>query len=297
LLDPTPLRNTAKLGRSAANHSSPDKVAELSKGLRRMRDDSQGQLSDREQELIEQWKREEQEPFAGWDFSHLDDRWHNEDPPWSYEELVRPLMVSASSVLDLGTGGGEKLLAFRDIFPPRVAVTEGYAPNLRLVRERLEPLGVEVVESQTALYDELPFESNSFDLVIDRHSGFNIAEVERVLAPGGTFLTQQVDGRNFSDLSAAFDCQQPWTFFTLDWVLEKIEETQLVVEIAQEWTGKTVFADVGAIVYYLKAVPWTVEKFSAERNQAHLFKLQQRLEREGELVFSDMLMLIKAAKS
>jgi SAM-dependent methyltransferase len=262
-----------------------------------MRDDSQGQPVGREQELIEQWKREEQEPFAGWDFSHLDARCHDEDPPWSYEEMVRSLMVTASSVLDMGTGGGEKLLEFRDIWPPRVAVTVGYAPNLRLVRERLGPLGVEVIESKTPLYDELPFESDSFDLVINRHSGFNIGEVERVLAPGGTFLTEQIDGRSFSDLSAAFDCQQPWTHSTLDWVLDQIAETQLVVEIAREWTGKAVFDDVGAIVYYLKAVPWTVEGFSVERNLAHLFALQQRLEREGELVFSDMMMLIKAVNT
>jgi len=261
-----------------------------------MSDGPQGQLSNREQELIEQWEREEQEPFAGWDFSHLDGRWHTEDPPWSYEEMARSLMVTSSSVLDMGTGGGERLLDFQDVWPPRVAVTEGYAPNLRLVRERLEPLGVEVVESRTPLYDELPFENSSFDLVMNRHSGFNISEVERVLAPGGTFLTQQVDGRSGVDLARAFGCNPPWTHFTLDWVLDQIKETQLVVEIAQEWTGKEVFDDVGAIVYYLKAVPWTVEGFSVERNKAHLLALQQRLEREEELAFSDMLMLVKAIK-
>mgnify|MGYP000278906337 CR=1 FL=1 len=54
---------------------------------------------------------------------------------------------------------------------------------------QLEPLGVQVVHSETALYDLLPFEDGSFDLAINRHSGLNIAEVERVLAPGGTSLT------------------------------------------------------------------------------------------------------------
>jgi SAM-dependent methyltransferase len=259
-------------------------------------DEVLGQCPDREHELFEQWKREEQEPFAGWDFSYLDDRCHEEDPPWSYEEMVRALMVTASSVLDMGTGGGERLLALQDVWPPRVAVTEGYAPNLRLVRERLGPLGVEVIESQTPLYDELPFESGSFDLVINRHSGFNVREVERVLAPGGTFLTQQVHGRSFADLSAAFDCQQPWIHHTLQRVMDQIAETCLIVEVAREWAGKTVFDDVGAIVYYLKAVPWTVEGFSVERNLDHLLALQRRLEREGELAFTDMSMLVKAKK-
>jgi SAM-dependent methyltransferase len=249
-----------------------------------------------DKELVKQWQGEERQPFTGWDFSYLDDRWLSEEPPWSYEEMVRPLMSDATSVLDLGTGGGERLLEFKDVFPPRIAVTEGYPPNLRLARERLEPLGIEVVESKAPLYDELPFEGASFDLVIDRHSGFNIAEIERVLTPGGTFLTEQVDGNSFSDLSAAFDCQQPWTFFTLDWVLGRIEETKLIVEMAQEWTGKTIFKDVGAIVYYLRAVPWTVEKFSVERHLTYLIELQRRLEQGGELAFSDTLMIVKTKK-
>ena len=128
-----------------------------------MRDDFQSQLSTKEKELVGQWQQQERQSFTGWDFSYLDHRWRSEEPPWSYEEMVKPLMVAASSVLDLGTGGGEKLLEFRDILPPRVAVTEGYAPNLRLARERLQPLGVQVIESETALYDELPFESDAFD--------------------------------------------------------------------------------------------------------------------------------------
>ena len=32
------------------------------------------------------------------------------------------------------------------------------------------------------------FEDEAFELVIDRHTGFNIAEVERVLRPGGVFV-------------------------------------------------------------------------------------------------------------
>jgi SAM-dependent methyltransferase len=257
---------------------------------------STGPLSNIDRDLIQAWHQEERQPFTGWDFSHLDGRWSSESPPWSYEQMVRSLMPAAASVLDLGTGGGERLLELRDLWPLRVAVTEGYAPNLRLARERLGPLGVEVVQSETALYDDLPFDDSTFDLVIDRHSGFNVAEVGRVLAPGGTFLTQQVDGNNLADLSAAFDCQQPWTFFTLDWVLNQIAETDLVVEMAQEWTGKATFYDVGAIVYYLKAVPWTVERFSVERHLASLQKLQRKLEWEGALAFSERLMIVRAHK-
>ncbi len=36
------------------------------------------------QTIIETWKREEQYPFSGWDFSHLDGRMLEDQPPWSY---------------------------------------------------------------------------------------------------------------------------------------------------------------------------------------------------------------------
>jgi SAM-dependent methyltransferase len=248
------------------------------------------------EELLEKWQAEEHQPFTGWDFSYLDDRWVDETPPWSYEEMVRELMPTSGAMLDLGTGGGEKLLGFKDVFPPRVAATEGYPPNFRLAKERLEPFGVEVVESDGSLSEILPFENEAFDLVIDRHTGFSIAEVKRVLTPGGIFLTQQVDGRNLSDLSAAFDCEQPWTYFTLDFVLDKIKDTDLVVEVALEWTGKLIFKDVGAIVYFLKAIPWIVADFSVERNLEHLLALQKRFEQEGELVFVQRRMVVKASK-
>ncbi|MBN1994111.1 MAG: ClbS/DfsB family four-helix bundle protein [Anaerolineae bacterium] len=261
-------------------------------------DNSAGHYAEHWRDLLAGlWQAAARQPFSGWDFSYLADKWLEEKPPWSYGVMARELMAQAQAVLDLGTGGGEKLLGFKDVFPPRVVATEGYPLNFRLARERLEPLGVEVVESDDSLFEILPFENEAFDLVLDRHTGFNIAEVERVLAPGGVFLTQQVDGRNLNDLSAAFDCEQPWTYFTLDFVLDTIKETDLVVEMAQEWTGKLIFKDIGAMVYYLQAVPWIVENFSVERNFDHLLALQRRLEQEGELAFGQRLMVVRVSKS
>ena len=140
----------------------------------------------------------------------------------------------------------------------------------------------------------LPLPNASFDLIINRHSAFNALDLERVLTPGGVFLTQQVDGRNLSDLCAVFGAVQPYTYFTLAFAVGLVRKTNLVIDLAQAWTGKLIFKDVATLVYYLKAVPWTVPEFSATKYRSHLEKLQQRLKIDGELIFTERRMLIKA---
>ncbi|MFN8494634.1 MAG: hypothetical protein U0350_43940 [Caldilineaceae bacterium] len=255
------------------------------------------QSTSHKDELFAIWKQEEQRPFVGFDFSYFADKWVDEEPPWSYEAMVRELMTKANSVLDIGTGGGEKFAKFQDVFPPKTVATEGYAPNLPVARALLEPLGVEVLDFYDTDDAVLPLPDASFALVINRHSSFNPVDLERVLKPDGVFLTQQVDGRNLSDLSAAFDAVQPWTYFTLEYALNLMRKSNLVIEIAQAWTGKLIFKDVATLVYYLKAIPWTVPDFSVEKHRAHLEKLQTRLEAEGELAFTQRRMLIQAKKT
>jgi SAM-dependent methyltransferase len=246
--------------------------------------------------LLSTWLLAERQPFSGWDFSYLDDKVINELPPWSYETMVRQQMSQAHSALDLGTGGGEKLLEFRDVFPPRMAATEGYLPNLQLVRQRLGPYGVDVRHSEARLIETLPFGDAEFDLVIDRHTGYNTRDVERVLRPGGVFLTQQVDGKSLFDLFEAFDCRPHWPYFNLAFALERVAETHLVVEMAQEWSGRKIFKNVAALVYYLKAIPWIVDDFTVETHLPYLVRQQERLEHEGQLVFQEKLLVLRARK-
>lgn len=247
-------------------------------------------------ELVDTWKREEQQPFSGWDFSHLDSRMIEEQAPWSYSSRAGELMRQASSVLDLGTGGGERFLKLHDDWPKKVVATENYPPNFKLATERLSPLGVRVVDVRLADDGPMPFADGEFDLVLNRHSGFNAGEVARVLAPGGTFLTQQIHGLWAYDLLAAFDTKPPWPEASLEKYVPRLEAAGLTIDNTEEWSGRLSFTDVGAIVYYLKAVPWLVPGFSVETHQKHLFALQRRLEGGESLAFVARKYLIEASK-
>ena len=247
-------------------------------------------------ELVESWKCEEHQPFTGWDFSYLDGRMIEDQAPWSYSSRAAELMRHSSSVLDLGTGGGERLLKLREHWPRKVVVTEDHPPNFRLATDRLAPFGVTVLDVPLTNDDPMPFGDNDFDLILNRHSGFNSHEVARALVPGGAFLTQQIHGLWADDLLAAFDAKPQWPDSTLEKYVPRLKSAGLSVVDTKDWTGQLAFTDVGAIVYYLKAVPWLVPGFSVESHLKYLIGLQDRLEGCEGLAFTARKYLIEARK-
>lgn len=246
--------------------------------------------------LIAAWQEEEQKPFAGWDFSYLRGRKHEELPPQEYPQRVVQLMSQAQSVIDLDTGGGERLLGFRPHWPALVAATEGYPPNLRLATERLAPLGVQVVELPSDEKTSFPFGDASFELVINRHGAMNISEIARILTPGGTFLTQQVHGQTLIDLLTLFEATPQWPEATPEYYLPWIEHEGLELIELREYRGAEVFTDVGALVYFLKAIPWLVPDFSVATHTETLLQLHARIICGEQLRFTTRGYLIEARK-
>ena len=142
----------------------------------------------------------------------------------------------------------------------------------------------------------MPFANDEFGLVLNRHSAFNPREVARILAPRGTFLTEQVHGSWGYDLLAAFDAKPQWPEATLEKYGPQLAAAGLTIVDTQEWSGHLSFTDVGAIVYLLKATPWLVPGFSVETHLAYLLALQRRLEGREGLAFVARLYLIEACK-
>ncbi len=113
-------------------------------------------------DLINQWKKEEQAMFSGWDFSHLKNRMTEEKLPWNYNLLAKRLIRKSTSVLDMGTGGGEIFASFAP-FPIHTVATEGYEPNYIMAKKRLEAMKVKVIKFSNSLTRHMPFENQGFD--------------------------------------------------------------------------------------------------------------------------------------
>jgi SAM-dependent methyltransferase len=246
--------------------------------------------------LLELWKREEQQPFSGWDFSYLDGRMLEGQAPWSYTTRAGELMGGISSVIDLDTGGAERFLSLRHRWPQRVVATEEYPPNVILANERLAAAGAGLVRARVGDDEPMPFADESFDLVLNRHAAFNAAEIARVLTPGGSFLTQQVHGMWLHDLQAIFDTSPEWPDATSQQYLPWLKAAGMTIIDLQEWEGTVEFTDVGAIVYYLTAIPWEVPGFSVGTHAPYLYRLQDRLDAGERLAFWAGKYLIEARK-
>jgi SAM-dependent methyltransferase len=232
--------------------------------------------------LLHYLQAEYEHPFSGWDFSYLDGRriedWST--LTWDYRAAIEARLPQTRSLLDLGTGGGEYLASLKPL-PADTRATEGYAPNIPIARQRLEPLGVHVYEIKENLL--LPLENECFELVIDRHEAYLPREVLRVLQPGGLFITQQVDGGDFYEdldhlLGASTSHIRPeWH---LSYAVSELEGAGFeILEQAEAWPV-TRFYDAGAIVYYLKAIPWQISDFSVEKYLPALEKVHQQIQRD-----------------
>jgi len=84
--------------------------------------------------------------------------------------------------------------------PAKTVATEGYAPNVQTARDRLSPLGVQVIAIDQETDHILPLADSTFDLIINRHEYYDPHEVRRILKPGGRFITQQVGGGEYPPL-------------------------------------------------------------------------------------------------
>ena len=242
------------------------------------------------------WLAEEAHAFSGWDFSHIDGRYDETPLPWDYREIALDGLKPCHRLLDMGTGGGEFMLGLGHPLE-NVSVTEGYAPNLKLCRERLSPLGVDVHGANGD--GPLPFGDNTFDRVLNRHDSFGPQEVYRVLKPGSVFITQQVGGKNNRELSERLiDGFEPhYPHHDLAHNVELLKDVGFEILRAEEHFGPMRFYDTGALVFFTKNVQWEYPGFSVEKCWDRLLDVQREIEEKGFVEGTEHRFLIVARKN
>ena len=241
-----------------------------------------------DREIIAWLEQEFSQPFEGWDFSYLNER---QIPlgslPWDYGAIASGYLGRATSALDIDTGGGElfsELLRLSG-FTGTACAIESYAPNVLIARNKLEKHRVKIHDTSQGSHD---LEDASVDMVLSRHGGsVSPEEIRRLLCSGGYLVTQQVGDQTNRELRQLFGVEQElessWphrasdaekTFSDLGFDLVRLESHSYLIR----------FSDVGALVYYLKAVPWEVPGFSVTKHADALLGLHREVQSRGYAV-------------
>lgn len=237
----------------------------------------------------------ESEPVEGWDFSWFDGRATEDRPSWGYSRLLAERMAGATAALDIQTGGGE-VLAQIPHPPPVLAATESWPPNVEVARRNLAPLGATVTEVDDTA--DLPFPAESFGLVVSRHPTVTLwTEIARVLQPGGGYLSQQVGAGSNRELIDFMMGPQPVDQgHSPRRAVAGAEAAGLAVVDLREQALRVTFSDIGAVVYFLRKVLWTVPGFTVRGYRDQLARLHDRIQSDGPFVSHSQRFLIEARK-
>jgi len=240
---------------------------------------------------LRRWVRQARR-FSGWHFPDIHVRDLEPGPPWDYMQVVRTRASTCRAVLDLGTGGGELLASLRPDLPGRVVATEEWAVNAPVAFRRLSRLGISVVRAKSA---RLPFQSGSLDLVMDRHEEFDPKEIDRVLVPGGSFVTQQVGPHDWRELRRFFPRMTDFGDLRSGYV-RSFRQLGFHVE-SFEHEHRVAYPSLGEFVFMLLVAPWTIPEFDVERDLDALLAFESAQGTEEGLVVTECRCLLVGRKS
>ncbi|MCX6022783.1 MAG: class I SAM-dependent methyltransferase [Chloroflexi bacterium] len=229
--------------------------------------------------------------FAGWSFDDVAVRPLEPGPPWDYEAIARSHAGNATSLLDLGTGGGEALARVAAGLSPRIAATEWWEVNAPIAQRKLASLGAGVVRCSSL---RLPFRDACVDLVLDRHEELDPAEVARVLQPGGRLVTQQVGRDDWAELWPFFPNRQVFgDHFTA--YGEGLRSAGMTVT-GDQHKRKVVYQTLGDVVFMLLVAPWWAPGFDPVQDIDQLLALEDALKTGDGIVVTESRYLIIAQK-
>jgi len=241
--------------------------------------------------LKELWQGDENQSIKGWDFSHIKDRWYEEVLPFDYKKIVMKYLKKDMTLLDMGTGGGEFLLSLNHPHQNTYA-TEGYKPNYDYCLEQLQPLGITVKYIDKS--GVIPFDDATFDIIINKHSNYNIKEVKRVLKKGGLFITQQIGCYNNRELSQVFieGFELPDKHKHLNIQSSRFIEEEFKILECDEYFPEIRFYDIGALVFFCKIIVWEFPGFSVNKYYNKLRKLHSICQRNGYITSKEHRFLL-----
>jgi hypothetical protein len=193
----------------------------------------------------------------------------------------------------MGTGDGAVLAGIAPL-PALTVAYEEWWPTVPAARARLRPIGVQLVVAlgsadnvgtptqgaedagHAARRPGLPFGASAFDVVLNRHEAFDPTDVHRVTRPGGWFLTQQVGSDETASVRALLALPNRGPVWNAAIALDQLSAAGWRVEDVREERPSAEFADIAALVGYVRTLAWEFEDLEWEAASPVLKRLHRQ---------------------
>jgi SAM-dependent methyltransferase len=203
---------------------------------------------------------------AYWGAGLLPERLSAESPSWSYTAMARSILSSAQAALDMGTGEGGVLASLAPL-PGLTVAYEEWWPTVPAAQARLKPLGVHLVVALGS-HDNvgrpdlrrrrpgLPFCSEAFDVILNRHEAFDPFEIRRIIKPCGRFLTQQVGSDEAASVRTLLGLPIDGSSWAAAPAIDQLKPAGWTIDDVREDRLTMKFADIAALIGYVRTIPW-----------------------------------------
>lgn len=137
-----------------------------------------------------------------WDFSKIN---YEEEilTDWDLYEILKSHTNKESKILDLGTGGGEKVLKY---FPDckEIIATDFSEEMIKTAKMNLEKSGRKNIIFKVMDNLNMDIEEDYFDVVVARHTCIDAKGIYNALKPGGYLIVRGVDKEDSIELKDYF---------------------------------------------------------------------------------------------
>ena len=142
------------------------------------------------------------ERIGNWDFSRI--KYETEDlSNWDFYKKIEGNTNEKSLCLDLGTGGGEKVLKY---YPNvgMVIATDFSDEMIKTAKENAKKYSNRKIKFTKMNNLEMDFPKETFDLISARHTIINAKQIYDCLVPGGVLVIEGVDRKDCWEIKELF---------------------------------------------------------------------------------------------
>ncbi len=142
------------------------------------------------------------ESIGNWDFDQI--KCNTEKiTDWDFYEKIKENTNKDSVCLDLGTGGGEKVLKY---YPEvkKIIATDFSESMINTAKENLKNYENKNIEFKVMDNLNMTFENNTFDLISARHTIINAKQIYNCLKPNGILVIEGIDKEDCIEIKDIF---------------------------------------------------------------------------------------------